>query len=98
MSPSLAPLMQLFPPLSKDLEGLPDLTRGHHGQELGEIDGAVSIDVNLVDHAPEFGRCKVLTQGAYLLSRDHVSVTKEGRVVAHREVVSDLNRIKRKPP
>ena len=86
--------MQLFPPLSKDLEGLPDLARGHHGQELGEIDGPVSIDVNLVDHVPEFGRCKVLTQGA----RDHVSVTKGGRVVAHREVVSNLNRIKRKPP
>ena len=60
--------------LIKNLEGLPDILLtvtcvahlpGHHGQELGEIDGPVSIGVDLIDHphVSEFGFCGVLTQG-----------------------------------
>ena len=57
----------------KDLEGLLDLLfaisvghlPGHHGQELGEIDGAASIGVDLVDHVLEFGLCGVLTHGTH---------------------------------
>ena len=59
--------------LIKDLEGLLDLLltiavlhlSGHHGQELREIDSAVAIGVDLVDHILKFGLCGVLAQGTH---------------------------------
>ena len=56
--------------LIKDLEGLFDLLLtigvlhlpGHHGQELGEINSAIAIGVDLVDHILKFSLCGVLAQ------------------------------------
>ena len=68
--------------LIEDLEGLLDLLlavgvlhlASHHGKELGKVDGAVAVGVDLVDHVLEFCLCGVLSQrahhGAELLSGD----------------------------
>lgn len=68
--------------LVEDAEGLTDLLLGvrllhlprHHGQELGEVDGAVSVGVNLVDHVLQLGLRGVLPErahdGAQLLGGD----------------------------
>merc|ERR1712141_250733 len=54
----------------KDTECLPDLLLavcvlhlpGHHGEELWEVDGAVAIGVDLVDHVLQLRLCRVLSQ------------------------------------
>lgn len=59
--------------LVEDPEGLPNLLLGirvlhlpgHHGQELGEVDGAVAVGVHLVDHVLQLGLGGVLPQGAH---------------------------------
>ena len=59
--------------LVEDLEGLEDLLlgvgvlhlAGHHGEELGEVDGAVAVGVDLVDHVHELGLGGVLAQGSH---------------------------------
>ena len=38
---------------------------GHKGEELGEINGAVTISIDLVDHVLEFSLSGVLTKGAH---------------------------------
>ncbi len=38
---------------------------GHHGQELGEINGAVAICIDLVDHVSELGLGGVLSKGSH---------------------------------
>ena len=40
---------------------------GHHGEELGEVDGSVAVSVHLVDHVLELGLGGVLTQGPHHL-------------------------------
>ena len=42
----------------------------HHGQELGEVDGAVTVGVHLVDHVLQLGLGGVLTQGPHHLGRN----------------------------
>jgi len=57
----------------EDLEGLTDLLlgvgvlhlTGHHGQELGEIDGTVVIGIDLVDHILQLRLGGVLAEGAH---------------------------------
>ena len=57
--------------LVEDLEGFLDLLlgigilhlAGHHGQELGEINGSVAVSIDLVDHVLEFGLGGVLSEG-----------------------------------
>jgi len=68
--------------LVEDLERLLDLLLGvgvlhlarHHGQELGEVDGAIAISVNLVDHVLQLSLGGVLSQrphdGSELLGGD----------------------------
>lgn len=68
--------------LVKDLEGLLDLLlrvgvlhlAGHHGQELGEVDGAVAVGVDLVNHVLQLALGGVLAKrahdGAQLLGGD----------------------------
>jgi hypothetical protein len=59
--------------LIKDLESLLDLLLairvlhlpGHHGEELREIDRAVTIGVDLVDHVTQLGFGRVLAKGAH---------------------------------
>lgn len=59
--------------LVKHLERLPDFLLRvrvlhlacHHGEELGKVDGAVAVRVDLVDHVLEFGLGRVLTEGAH---------------------------------
>ena len=59
--------------LVEDAEGFPDLLlgvgvfhlAGHHGEELGEVDGAVAVGVDLVDHVHELGLGGVLAQGSH---------------------------------
>ncbi len=54
----------------EDAEGLPDVVAalilpdllGHHGKELLELDAAVAVHVNLVDHVLQLGLCRVLAQ------------------------------------
>merc|ERR1719474_2440170 len=54
-------------------EGLPDFfftvcvlhLSGHHCQELGEVNCAVAISIDLVDHVLKFGLCWVLSQGPH---------------------------------
>ena len=38
---------------------------GHQGQELGEVDGAVAVGIDLVDHILQFGLSGVLAQGSH---------------------------------
>ena len=40
---------------------------GHHGQKLGEVDGAVTVSVHLVDHVLKLGLSGVLAQGPHHL-------------------------------
>jgi len=62
-----------IPILIENLESLPDLLLtvrilhlpSHHGQKLGEVDGAVTVGVDFVDHVLEFGFGWVLTQGTH---------------------------------
>lgn len=66
----------------EDLEGLADLLLGvrvlhlarHHGQEFREVNGAVVVGVDLVDHVLQLGFRRVLAQrahhGAELFGRD----------------------------
>ena len=99
--------------LIEDLEGLFDLffaigvlhLPGHHRQELGEVDGAVSVGIDLVDHVLKFSLCGVLTQrahdGAKLPCGDRAVSICHHTVryrLRRREVVSDLYRTRRKPP
>ena len=42
---------------------------GHHGEELGEVDGPVAVSVHLVDHVLELGLGGVLTQGPHDLEK-----------------------------
>jgi hypothetical protein len=57
----------------EDLEGLADLLLGvgvlhlarHHRQELGEVDGAVVVGVDLVDHVLQLAFARVLAEGAH---------------------------------
>lgn len=59
--------------LVKHLERLADLflrvgilhLASHHGEELGKVDGAVAVRVDLVDHVLEFGLGRVLPEGAH---------------------------------
>ena len=44
--------------------GVLDLS-GHQGEELWEIDGSVSVSIDLVDHVLELGLCGVLAEGAH---------------------------------
>ena len=37
----------------------------HHGEELGEVNRAVAVCVDLVDHVLQFGLGRVLTQRAH---------------------------------
>ena len=81
--------------LIKDLERLLDLLLaisvahlpGHHGQELGEIDSAVAIGVDLVDHILEFSLCRVLAQRTHhgaKLPRGDRTVAIYHRTIRHR--------------
>ena len=62
-----------IPVLVEGLEGLFDLLittcithlPSHHVQELGKVDGAVSVGINLVDHVPELTLRGVLSQGTH---------------------------------
>merc|ERR1719199_2199718 len=59
--------------LVEHLEGLDDLLLGvsvlhlasHHGEELGEVDGAVAVGIDLVDHVLQLGLSGVLAQRAH---------------------------------
>jgi len=59
--------------LVEDTEGLPDLLFAvgvlhlarHHGQELGEVDCAIAVGIDLVDHVLQLCLCGVLSQGAH---------------------------------
>merc|ERR1719218_220464 len=59
--------------LVEDLESLNNLflrvsvlhLTGHHSEELREVNGAVAISINFVDHILEFGLCGVLTKGSH---------------------------------
>ena len=57
---------------------------GHHGQELGEVDGSVAIGINLIDHVLKLSLSWVLTQrshnlaeNVYIRNGDLVFVTKK---------------------
>ena len=59
--------------LVEDLERLLDLLLAvrvahlarHHREELGEVDRAVSVGVDLVDHVLQLGLGRVLAEGAH---------------------------------
>lgn len=59
--------------LIEDLESLLDFLftvsvlhlAGHHGQELGEIDGAVAVSIDFVNHVLELSFCGVLSQRSH---------------------------------
>jgi len=90
--------------LIKDLEGLFDLLLtisvlhlpGHHGQELREIDSAIAIGVDLVDHILEFMLCGVLAQRTHhgaKLPRGDRTVTIYHRAIRHRLWIEVSQRI-----
>ena len=59
--------------LIENFEGLLDLLLaigvlhlpGHHGSEFWEIDSAVAVGIDLIDHILKFGLCGVLAQRAH---------------------------------
>ena len=59
--------------LVEHLEGLDDFLlavgvlhlAGHHGKELREINGAIAISIDLIDHVLELGLSGVLAKGAH---------------------------------
>lgn len=63
----------VFVSRAADLEGLLDLLlavrvlhlTGHHGQELGEVDGTVAVGVDFVDHVLQLRLSGVLTERAH---------------------------------
>ena len=69
--PQLGRADETVPVPVKDLKGLSDLRftihaiglPSHHSQELGKVDGAVSVGINLVDHVLELSLCEVPSQG-----------------------------------
>merc|ERR1711884_450913 len=42
---------------------------GHHGEELGEINGSVTIGIDFVDHVLKFSLCRILAKRSHHCSK-----------------------------